>query len=87
MLAVWKGGSAQKLEDEMVARVREEVISISTTWIKDVFTGFDWRERFTSQVADEEIIVLPDLQQALDIGLPGDIVVICRFQTSSNSWK
>jgi len=52
VLAVWKGGSAQKLEDEMVSRVRE-------------------------QVADEEIIVLPDLQQALDIGLPGDIVVIC----------
>ena len=31
MLAVWKGGSAQKLEDEMVARVREEVNLISTT--------------------------------------------------------
>ena len=44
-------------------------------------------ERVTSQVADEEIIVLPDLQQALDIGLPGDIVVICRFQTSTNTWK
>ena len=38
MLAVWKGGSAQKLEDEMVARVREEVIPITTTWIKAVFT-------------------------------------------------
>ena len=40
MLAVWKGGSAQKLEDEMVSRVREEVIPISTTWIKAVFTVF-----------------------------------------------
>ena len=38
VLAVWKGGSAQKLEDEMVARVREEVIPITTTWIKAVFT-------------------------------------------------
>ena len=38
MLAVWKGGSAQKLEDEMVSRVREQVISITTTWIKAVFT-------------------------------------------------
>ena len=37
-------------------------------------------------MADEEIIVLPDLQQALDIGLPGDIVVICRLQTSTNTW-
>ena len=44
-------------------------------------------ERVASQVADEEIIVLPDLQQALDIGLPGDIVVICRFQTYTNTWK
>ena len=40
MLAVWKGGSAQKLEDEMVSRVREEVIPISNTWIKAVFTVF-----------------------------------------------
>ena len=36
-------------------------------------------------MADEEIIVLPDLQQALDIGLPGDIVVICRFQIHGNN--
>ena len=38
VLAVWKGGSAQKLEDEMVSRVREQVIPITTTWIKAVFT-------------------------------------------------
>ena len=40
MLAVWKGGSAQKLEDEMVARVREQVIPISTIWIEAVVTVF-----------------------------------------------
>ena len=40
MLAVWKGGTAQKLEDEMVSRVREEVIPISNTWIKPVLPFF-----------------------------------------------
>ena len=28
MLVVWKGGNAKKLEDEMMARVREEVGSL-----------------------------------------------------------
>ena len=44
MLAVWKGGSAQKLEDEMVSRVREEVIPINNIWIKAVFSVFYWRD-------------------------------------------
>ena len=52
VLVVWRGGNAKKLEDEMMARVREEV-------------------------AEEEIIVLPDLQQALDMAVEGDTVVIC----------
>ena len=45
-------GNAKKLEDAMMAKVREEV-------------------------AEEEIIVLPDLQQALDMAVEGDTVVIC----------
>ena len=52
VLVVWRGGNAKKLEDEMMAKVREEV-------------------------AEEEIIVLPDLQQALDMAVQGDTIVIC----------
>ena len=52
VLVVWRGGNAKKLEDEMVARVREEV-------------------------AEEEIIVLPDLQQALDMAVQEETIVIC----------
>ena len=29
------------------------------------------------EVAEEEIIVLPDLQQALDMAVQGDTIVIC----------
>ena len=37
---MWKGGTAQKLEDEMVSRVREQVIPITNTWVKAVFADF-----------------------------------------------
>ena len=89
MLVVWKGGNAKKLEDEMMARVREEVGSLLNSpdhgvgKPKSPKQRQDFSNRFSQlnkKVADEEIMVLPDLQQALDMALKGDTIVICRYQ-------